>query len=241
MAEPAVLALQRLADPARWGPCWPGSGWCASATSRMPCSRDRRGAGSPWRPRPITRAWGEKLRLDPAGAVASYLRLVLTAPRPATTSTPRNGSARRPRLARADIAPLVPVLLARLGGPDAPHWAEAVFRPRPEARGRAWASTSPTPTPAGAARCSWWRWCPSRRSGGPAAAARGSGGGGAGRGVPALALTGSPEASARLIPLLRTGSPAERAAAVDGLVRGPKEPPSRPGRLPRARHGRGRR
>jgi HEAT repeat protein len=225
MAEPAVLALQRLADPGSLGPML--------ARFRLVRERnlqdalllaigvvlDLHGDSAP-----ITRAWGEELRLDPAGAVASYLRLVLAAPASGDDlDAEERFRAAAALVARADIAPLVPVLLARLGGPDAPHWAEAVFRPRPETlrvsldqhladadpRVRRGALVALVPEPEDAARLL------------PllddavvevrAAACR------------ALALTGSPEASGRLIPLLRTGSPAERAAAVDGLARGPEE------------------
>jgi HEAT repeat protein len=225
MAEPAVLALQRLADPGSLGPML--------ARFRLVRERNLQDAlllaigvvldlhGDP---APITQAWGEELRLDPAGAVASYLRLVLAAPASGDDlDAEERFRAAAALVARADIAPLVPVLLARLGGPDAPHWAEAVFRPRPETlrvsldqhladadpRVRRGALVALVPESEDAARLL------------PllddavvevrAAACR------------ALALTGSPEASGRLIPLLRTGSPAERAAAVDGLARGPEE------------------
>ena len=126
-------------------------------------------------------------------------------------------------MARADIAPLVPILLARLGGPDVPHWAEGVFRPRPDTlracldqllgdadpRVRRGTLVALVPEQEDAARLLPLLDDPALEV--RAAACR------------ALALTGSSEASARLIPLLRSGSPAERAAAVDGLARGPEE------------------
>jgi HEAT repeat protein len=224
MAEPAVLALQRLADPDSLGPML--------ARFRLVRERNLQDAlllaigvvlDLHPDPEPITRAWGEELRLDPAGPVASYLRLVLTTP--ATGEDP--DADERVRAAAvlvvgAGITPLVPVLLARLGGPDAPHWADAAFRLRPEtlragldgyladgdARVRRGALVAWSPREDDAARILPLLADPVTEV--RAAACR------------ALALTGSPEAPARLIPLLRSGSPAERAAAADGLARGPE-------------------
>jgi HEAT repeat protein len=225
MAEPAVLALQRLADPDSLGPML--------ARFRLVRERNLQDAlllaigvvldlhGDPG---PITRAWGEELRLDPAGAVTGYLRLVLTAPASGDDlDAEERFRAAAALVARADIAPLVPILLARLGGSEAPHWADAVFRPRPDAlrarleelladadpRVRRGTLVALVPECEDSARL-----LPLLDDAAVevrAAACR------------ALALTGSPEASTLLIPLLKSGSPAERTAVVDGIARGPEE------------------
>ena len=225
MAEPAVLALQRLADPDSLGPML--------ARFRLVRERNLQDAlllaigvvlDLHADPEPITAAWGEELRLDPAGAVSSYLRVVLTTPPSGDDlDADERFRAAAALVVRADIAPLVPVLLARIGGPEAPHWAESVFRSRPEPlrasldrlladadpRVRRGALLALVPTSEDAARLLPMLDDPSAEV--RAAACR------------ALALTGSPEASARLIPLLKSGNPAERTAAVDGLARGPEE------------------
>jgi HEAT repeat protein len=220
MAEPAVLALQRLADPESLGPM----------LARFRLVRERNlqdalllaiGVVLDLHPdaEPITRAWGEEIKLDPAGPVASYLRLVLAAPGEDLDADERLRAAAA-LVVGANIDSLVPILLARLGGPDAPHWAESGFRLRPEtllaglegyladadARVRRGALIAWSPDEDDAARILPLLDDPAVEV--RAAACR------------ALGLTGSPEAPARLIPLLRTGSPAERAAAADGLARG---------------------
>jgi HEAT repeat protein len=222
MAEPAVLALQRLADPASLGPM----------LTRFRLVRERNlqdalllaiGVVLDLHPdaEPIIRAWGEELRLDPAGPVTSYLRLVLAAPGGEDLDADERLRAAAALVAGGNITPLVPVLLARLGAPDAPHWAEVVFRRRPEAL-EARLEGYLADADARVRRGALIAWCPGEEDAArivplledPAAEVRAAA-------CRALALTGSPEAPARLVPLLRSGSPAERAAAADGLARGP--------------------
>ena len=222
MAEPAVLALQRLADPESLGPM----------LARFRLVRERNlqdalllaiGVVLDLHPdaEPITRAWGEEIRLDPAGPVTSYLRLILTATGEDLDADERLRAAAA-LVVGANIESLVPILLARLGGPDAPHWAEGAFRLRPETLG-AGLEGYLADGDARVRRGALIAWLPGEDDAPRilpllddsavevrAAACR------------ALGLTGSPEAPARLIPLLRTGSPAERAAAADGLARGPE-------------------
>jgi HEAT repeat protein len=224
VAEPAVLALQRLADPESLAPML--------ARFRLVRERNLQDAlllaigvvlDLHADAEPITRAWGEELRLDPAGPVTSHLRLILTAP---STGEDLDGDERlraaAALVAGANITALVPVLLARLGGPDAPHWADGVFRRRPEAL-LAGLNGYLADADARVRRGALLAWSPEEDDAERivplledasvevrAAACR------------ALGLTGSSEAPARLIPLLRSGSPAERAAAADGLARGPE-------------------
>jgi HEAT repeat protein len=224
MAEPAVLALQRLADPDSLAPM----------LARFRLVRERNlqdalllaiGVVLDLHPdaEPVTEAWGEELRLDPAGPVTSYLRLILTAP---CTGEDLDAEERL-RAAAAlvvggNIGSLVPVLLARLGAPDAPHWADGVFRRRPEAL-RPGLDGYLADADARVRRGALIAWSPEEDDAAriapllddPAVEVRGAA-------CRALALTGSPEAPARLIPLLQAGSPAERAAAADGLARGPE-------------------
>jgi HEAT repeat protein len=222
MAEPAVLALQRLADPDSLGPML--------ARFRLVRERNLQDAlllaigvvlDLHPDPEPITRTWGEELRLDPAGAVTSYLRLVLTHGSPSDDlDADERLRAAAALVAGADIAPLVPVLLARLGGPEAPHWAEGAFRLRPETL-RAGLDRSLADADPRVRRGALVALAPDEDDArhivplldDPAVEVRAAA-------CRALALTGSPDASARLIPLLRIGSPAERSAAADGLARG---------------------
>jgi HEAT repeat protein len=220
MAEPAVLALQRLADPESLGPM----------LARFRLVRERNlqdalllaiGVVLDLHPdaEPITRAWGEEIGLDPTGPVTSYLRLVLASSGEDLDADERLRAAAA-LVVGAKIESLVPVLLARLGSAEAPHWAEGAFRLRSEtltagldghladadARVRRGALIAWYPAAADAPRILPLLDDPAVEV--RAAACR------------ALALSGSPEAAVRLIPLLRTGAPAERAAAADGLARG---------------------
>jgi HEAT repeat protein len=220
MAEPAVLALQRLADPESLGPML--------ARFRLVRERNLQDAlllavgvvlDLHPDPEPITRAWGDEIRLDPAGPVTSYLRLMLAAPGEDLDADERLRAAAA-LVVGANIASLVPILLARLGGPDAPHWAEGGFRLRPETL-LAGLEGYLADADARVRRGALIAWLPDENDASrilpllndPAVEVRAAA-------CRALGLTGSSEAPARLIPLLRSGSPAERAAAADGLARG---------------------
>ncbi len=220
VAEPAVLALQRLAAPASLEPLLG-----RFRIVREPPLQDAlllaAGVVLDLHPEPerVVLAWGEELRLDPSGPVTGYLGQVLG-------ESPADGGEGDERLraaaalvAAAAIAPLLPLVVARVGAAEAPFWAEGVLRRHPhglrreldrllsdpDARVRRGALLGVTPAPDEAGRFLPFLDDPSPEV--RAAACR------------TLALTGAPVVASRLVALLRQGGPVEREGAVDALAR----------------------
>ena len=209
MAEPAVLALQRLADPDSLEP--DAGAFPSGARAEPPgcaAARDRRGARSARRSRAghpclgggaAARSDRRGRQLPAAGAHGSSSGDDLDAEerfRAAAALVAR----RRHRAPGADPpGPARRARCARIG----PKRCSGHGRRR---CGRSWTGTWPTPTP-GCGAEPWWRCCLSRRT--RRACCRCSrtrrSRCGPRRAAP-WRLTGSSEASARLIPLLRDGS-----------------------------------
>ena len=128
-----------------------------------PAARDRRGARSSWRSRTDHPRLGRRAaaRSGRRGHGLSAAGADRARPR-ATISTPRSGSARRPRWWPAPTSrPWCRSCSRGSAGPTPRIGPRACSGRGPTRCAPAWISSSATPTP-GCGGGRWWRWCPSQ-------------------------------------------------------------------------------